>query len=207
MNADANDDRVIGGAGNDTLNGGADEDRVEGGEGDDRIDGGKGSDRLLGGAGDDYIGERVSAEDERMEGGDGDDYIFSAGGNDRVLLGGAGNDVLKGGLQIPTRDNIDQFGDGITDGGTGNDIVLGGGANDLIFGGDGDDSLYGGARLDRYDCGPGNDVAYVENTLEGAFATLARLREDRHRRPVGERSELRRPQRRRARRQGHRLRR
>ena len=68
------------------------------------------------------------------------------------------------------REGADQFGDGISDGGPGNDIVLGGGANDVVRGGDGDDALYGGPRLDVYDCGAGNDVAYVENALEGAVA-------------------------------------
>jgi Ca2+-binding RTX toxin-like protein len=64
----------------------------------------------------------------------------------------------------------DQFGDGISDGGPGSDIVLGGAANDRVSGGDGDDRLYGGAGVDAYDCGPGNDVAYVENALEGSVA-------------------------------------
>src|SRR5207237_4638829 len=62
-------------------------------------------------------------------------------------------------------------GGGRADGGPGNDIVLGGGSNDFVFGGDGDDALYGGGRLDAYDCGAGNDVAYVENALEGTYAS------------------------------------
>jgi hypothetical protein len=33
--------------------------------------------------------------------------------------------------------------------------------------------LYGGARLDIYDCGPGNDVAFVEHALEAAIAARA----------------------------------
>jgi Ca2+-binding RTX toxin-like protein len=90
-----------------------------------------------------------------------------------VILGGPGNDVLFGGRQIPAREGADQFGDGISDGGPGNDIVLGGNANDRVSGGEGDDRLYGGARTDLYECGPGNDVAYVENFAEGAFAAAA----------------------------------
>jgi hypothetical protein len=30
--------------------------------------------------------------------------------------------------------------------------------------------LYGGPLLDLYDCGPGNDAAYVENVLEQTVA-------------------------------------
>jgi Ca2+-binding RTX toxin-like protein len=71
---------------------------------------------------------------------------------------------------VPAREGADQLGDGVSDGGPGNDIVLGGGANDRLQGGDGDDVLYGGARLDLYECGAGNDVAYVENALEGTVA-------------------------------------
>jgi Ca2+-binding RTX toxin-like protein len=126
---------------------------------------------LVGGVGNDFIAERLSAAEERVDGGPGDDYIFTTGGTDRVILGGEGNDVVRGGRQIPAREGADQFGDGRSDGGPGNDIVLGGGADDFVFGGDGDDALYGGARLDAYDCGAGNDVAYVENALEAAYAT------------------------------------
>ncbi len=78
---------------------------------------------------------------------------------------------MRGGAQKAAREGADQFGDGVSDGGAGNDIVLGGGANDVMTGGDGDDVLYGGPRLDAYDCGAGNDTAYVENTLEGTFAS------------------------------------
>ena len=88
-----------------------------------------------------------------------------------MIHGGDGNDVIRGGAQPSNLSNADQFGDGISDGGAGNDIVLGGGGHDRINGGDGDDKLYGGALADAYDCGAGNDVAFVENTLEGQYAS------------------------------------
>ncbi len=88
-----------------------------------------------------------------------------------MLRGGAGNDVVHGGAMPANLSGADQFGDGISDGGAGNDIVTGGGAHDVLVGGDGDDILYGGALLDAYDCGAGNDVAFVENALEGQVAS------------------------------------
>ena len=48
--------------------------------------------------------------------------------------------------------------------------MIGGGAADFVRGGDGDDIVYGGALPDRIDCGAGNDVAVVENELEGNLA-------------------------------------
>lgn len=95
--------------------------------------------------------------------------LVGSAGDDRL----DGNDVLLGGRQRPEREGADQFGDGISDGGPGNDIVLGGGASDRVSGGAGDDRLYGGARTDLYECGPGNDIAFVENAAEGFFAAAA----------------------------------
>ena len=63
-----------------------------------------------------------------------------------MIRGGAGNDVLRGGPQVPARENADQLGDGLSDGGPGNDIVLGGGAPDVILGGDGDEAMSGAPR-------------------------------------------------------------
>ena len=152
--------------------------------------------------GNDYIFERSADDIENILGGDGDDYICTSGGTDRTIFGGAGNDVIRGGPQNPIREGADQLGDGVSDGGAGNDIVLGGGAADIVKGGDGNDILYGGAMVDRLDCGAGTDLAVVESALEGQIAASLGCERDRHRRPLGERRELRRALRHAAPRQG-----
>jgi Ca2+-binding RTX toxin-like protein len=94
--------------------------------------------------------------------GGGNDSYYGGAGIDRIL-GDAGNDTLTG------EDNRDSI-----HGGSGNDVIFGDGdtdtlygddGNDTFYGGDGDDVIHGGAGVNGYDCGPGNDVIYV-NTYD-----------------------------------------
>ena len=59
---------------------------------------------------------------------------------DDIVLGGAGNDLLNGGLGV--------------------DSVLGRAGNDTLLGGAGNDRLYGEAGSDKMEAGTGNDYAY-----------------------------------------------
>ena len=127
---------------------------------------------MFGGSGHDYIFERISAEIEHIDGGDGDDYIFTSGGTDRTIIGGAGNDVIRGGPQIPARENADQLGDGVSDGGAGQRHRARRRRG----------RLRPGRRRRRHPlrrraasiastAAPGNDAAVVENALEGSLAS------------------------------------
>ena len=122
--------------------GGTDEpETVLGTEGDDRCAGRGGDDDVEGRGGDDLL-----------EGGTGNDRIFGRFGID-VLRGDDGDDELEGGRG---RDRLD--------GGAGNDQLNGGYHRDRVAGGDGDDRVIArGGGTDRIDCGPGNDIAYVDS--------------------------------------------
>jgi Ca2+-binding RTX toxin-like protein len=130
---DANEDRVLGGAGNDRLfgswrayfgandrdwlSGGPGDDQLLGHEGDDTLEGDSGSDIVLGDVGDDFLFAGSKA-----------DYamIFTVGGSDfdaNTVQGGAGKDLVVGSA--------------------GSDALSGGNDDDLIFGGAGNDEIRG----------------------------------------------------------------
>lgn len=81
----ADDDTLVGGAGNDSLLGGGDDDVLLGGEGLNTLLGETGDDQIDGGGAADNLG-----------GGSGDDTLNGGGGAD-VLSGGAGEDLIWGG--------------------------------------------------------------------------------------------------------------
>ena len=80
VEADAGDDRVLGGMNSDTVHGGAGSDTVWGGDGSDKIDGGDDADLLWGQAGLDTLA-----------GGLGNDTVSGGSGRD-IMSGGFGND-------------------------------------------------------------------------------------------------------------------
>jgi Ca2+-binding RTX toxin-like protein len=146
--------RVYGGTGNDTLTG----------HGRDVLYGQDGSDHLSGGGG--VYGEGAF-------GGAGNDTLTSCG---YTCHGGAGNDVLYGGLsesdpQYPDYGNS-LYGDDGNDtvygnagadrveGGRGNDRLYGGSGADRIYGNSGNDLLHGGSGSDFLSGGPGTDRVY-----------------------------------------------
>ncbi len=91
------------------------------------------------------------------------------------MRGGEGNDVIRTGSAPDglVNSNGTPAPDGIIDGGPGNDIIIAGPSEDRLAGGEGDDLLFGGLNgtvPDTYDCGPGNDYAFVENPDEAVIA-------------------------------------
>ncbi len=141
------------------------DDSLDGGAGSDLLLGGGGKDVLLGGTGDDVIygDQYVDAAssisitfhgDDYIEGGAGSDHVFGDGGNDK-LLGGDGNDTLRGGA-----------GDDMIDGGVG--------LQNTLVGDDGNDFIISSGGLAYYSFdnasgGAGHDVYQVN---EGAWLSL-----------------------------------
>lgn len=155
----ANDDVLVGGAGNDTILGMSGADQMSGGGGNDKLFGGSGNDTLNGGVGDNL----VSA-------GSGDDHIVAGGGNDNVI-GGAGFDTIDfsgaaGGVIVDlAHHSAAGFGTDMISGVEGvvgsnfsdvlsgdktDNAIDGGAGNDLIRGGKGADTLTGGAGDDTF---------------------------------------------------------
>ena len=160
MDGGANDDTLLGGAGNDKLTGGAGTDTLNGGEGNDKLDGGKGDDTLLGGEGNDTL--KGGAGNDALDGGVGNDVLQGGAGTD-VLNGGEGNDQLDGGA-----------GNDTLNGGAGNDTLVGGAGNDTLDGGFGNDVLKGGAGDDTFNASDGNDLMFGgkgDDTFNFANAT------------------------------------
>ena len=114
----ADDDRLIGGAGDDTLNGRSGNDTLIGGAGNDSMNGGWGNDTLRGMGGNDTL--HGGYGDDSLDGGSGNDWLNGVTGNN-TLNGGAGNDNLIG-L-------------------SGNDSLIGGAGNDMLYGGSDADSF------------------------------------------------------------------
>jgi Ca2+-binding RTX toxin-like protein len=113
---------------------------IGGTAGADRLAGTRGNDVIVGGAGNDRI--RAGAGNDLVCGGPGNDRIFGGPGNDRIF-GGPGNDVLFGG--------------------PGNDRIYPGPGRDHVFAGPGNDFIYSvDGQPDVIDCGPGHDVAIVD---------------------------------------------
>jgi Ca2+-binding RTX toxin-like protein len=199
---------VRGGQGRDVLDTRGGADVLRGDKNSDSLFGGDGDDLYHGNAGNDEISEYSTYEEPDVAG-DGDgftgrdivyagvgaDYVETARGND-VIYAGPGSDRCEG-----ADDCVMLYGD------TGNDTIYGGDGDDDMEGEQGDDRLYGQTGddfidaeddesvggTDYVDCGPGNDVAEVneddtvvncETVLTFPIPTeepplLERLREDR----------------------------
>lgn len=182
-------DELFGGPGDDVLDGGSGRDRVDCGPGEDvvainspgerallknceEVQDGSGvlyrrcteagtevAEMMLGTDGDDTCSGGLGDDD--LEGAGGDDILKAGPGNDRLfgrfgrdlLRGEAGNDELEGGRGVD-----------VLHGGAGDDQLNGGYGRDRLFGGTGRDRLTArGGGLDRLDCGPGRDVAFVDS--------------------------------------------
>ncbi len=118
LSGDANDNLIIGGAGNDVIVGLSGADNLSGGAGEDALIGGEGADILLGEGDEDTL--FGGGGDDMLYGGQDVDLLYGNNGND-TLYGGQGEDVLKGGE-----------GNDTLNGGTGNDILKGGAGNDKV---------------------------------------------------------------------------
>jgi hypothetical protein len=151
------DTNLNGTAGDDTISGLGGNDRINGLGGNDVLDGGPGSDDLAGGSGRDAVSYATAAapvvvtiDDLANDG--------TAGEQDNVqtdvedLFGGAGNDRLTGSAGANT-----------IDGGPGADRIIGGAGGDALFGGEGDDRIESlDGRVDRVECGPGDDAVIAD---------------------------------------------
>jgi Ca2+-binding RTX toxin-like protein len=162
MRGSDRDEQVEGRSGNDLMYGGGGTDRMSGGFGMDTIYGSQGNDIIF----DDDNGDRLYGEA-------GNDELAVDGADGRshgvYLNGGAGDDRITG-----------THGSQKMDGGEGNDLMAGSNGRDEILGGDGDDIILSNfgplnrieAEMnpyvtlpdhskDKIDCGPGNDIAWV----------------------------------------------
>jgi hypothetical protein len=150
------DDVLRGTPGADTLSGGAGNDRLSGDRGDDILAGGSGNDDLSGGPRADAVvysdaaSVRVTLDDLANDGPPGEqdnvqidiETVYGSRGADRL----SGNDA-----------------DNVLDGGDGDDVIDGSGGDDQIFGAAGADRLLArDGRLDRVDCGEGEDIAILD---------------------------------------------
>jgi Ca2+-binding RTX toxin-like protein len=104
---------------------------------------------------------------DNMNGKGGDDSTLRGFTGDDTILGEDGNDVIEGA----------QGNDKIS-GGNGDDLLLGDFDADTILGGNGNDRIIHGPALtgpdgskDRIDCGPGNDEAWINVSVDGDTAT------------------------------------
>jgi len=130
-------------------------DRLHGEEGSDTMEGMQGNDLL--------VGDRAGEEWQLVDG----EWVYDAslqqsGGvqdtHDDILIGGAGNDVLNGGLGDDT--HVGGAGDDRINAGEGDDIASGGDGADQINLEDGADVGTGGLGADTIHAGAGNDVVY-----------------------------------------------
>ena len=126
-------DCLSGGTGRDDIFGGFSNDRISGGDGADELSGFQGNDLIRAGRGDDEVCD-YDQRDLNCYGSPFANYRPNLPDVDRVF-GGPGDDLLSAG---PGRDRIS--------GGTGNDLI-----NSLDV------------EVDRIDCGPGRDKAYIDN--------------------------------------------
>ena len=146
-------DEILGGAGNDSLDGGIGNDILHGGDGADRFEeyqgsggddayyGEGGSDvfnlqrpgeeiesiTIWGGAGDDYVSNNTGlyggpVSQLFVDGGDGNDSVGVGNVDSWAVNGGAGSDQL--GLGYVYRNSVLFFGEGVFDGGAGEDWVI-----------------------------------------------------------------------------------
>ena len=169
-------DSISGSSGADTLLGGAGRDTLVGGLGNDRLDGGDGLDDAVSyetltsgisvafNLGSALISVSLTETDqliniENVYGGSGADTLSGAGDSVAHLLsGGAGNDLLLGGLAA--------------------DTLLGGAGNDTVLASFGDDSLDGGAGTDVISYAGLSATQSVSMSFDGTSTILATLFED-----------------------------
>ena len=159
---EAGNDTIHGGAGDDIIDGGAGSGFLFGDEGNDELHAGLAGGEMHGGAGDDILygsevvdiaygdagNDRVlgyggndwlsgGSDEDILDGGAGDDTILGDGGGD-LLLGGPGSDTLygnnpSGGDDLAVDYGYGDFGTGLNEAGSGNDLLYGS-ALDLLFG-------------------------------------------------------------------------
>jgi Ca2+-binding RTX toxin-like protein len=149
-------DFIVGGDGYDTLIG-------EGG--DDRIDGGSENDQLYGdwaGWQGEAFGNTAAHGNDTLVGGTGNDMLMGNGGKD-TLEGGAGDDNLFGD-NYTNGGSFSGAGDDLLNGGAGSDELYGGGGKDELNGGTGSDYLAGGADDDSYRFDPANGTDVINDT-------------------------------------------
>jgi trimeric autotransporter adhesin len=164
-------------------------DRVEGLLGADLLEGDAGADTLLGGGGNDTL--TGGQGDDSLEGGTGDDvYSVDSAGDLIVELAGGGTDVVAASIDYVLGSELENLAlGGAALNGTGNALrnTITGNANDnwlrglggadLLVGEAGNDTLDGGGEGVGFDAdtmvgGLGNDVYYVDNTLDVAVEAL-----------------------------------
>jgi Ca2+-binding RTX toxin-like protein len=188
---------IQGGGGNDTIVAGPGFDLIEPGGGVDNVDGGPGSDTVsyrrfsapvvvdlrtgeatAGGDVDalvsitNAIGTRRHSD--RLIGDSENNRLNGAGGDRDELLGGAGDDVLRGGERFPSRppagDDDRLFGGAGNDwlrAGSGGDVLVGGPGRDTIQGQEGDDWIRAADGMkDIVHGGPDADRAMVDGQLD-----------------------------------------
>ena len=139
LRAKGGNDRILGTEENDIVNGNAANYTIVGARGEDLLQGGEDNDWSAAGEGEDLL-----------QGNDGDDYLF---------VGGAGNDVIRGGK------GVDEL-----IGNAGNDILIGEGHGDFLMGSTGADQFIlrgdmlakGATEADRIiDFNPGEDTIKI----------------------------------------------
>jgi Ca2+-binding RTX toxin-like protein len=132
---------------------------IRGTHGDDALTGTPSRDLILAKAGNDAVSGLGG--NDRIFAGWGDDVADGGIGNDRII-GGPGNDVLNG---SDGNDRIrGRHGNDNVDGGNGADRLFVGRGVDIENGGEGNDVLHALARdnqVDTLDCGPGQDVVWL----------------------------------------------
>ena len=117
-------------------------DKMFGTVGFDLMDGGGGNDRMYGLGGDDIM--FGDAGKDRVDGGAGEDFVFGYSGRD-TLVGGSGNDQLDA-VECETTQNCSP----------GPDTISAGDGHDVILAENG--------KIDRIECGAGDDIALVDST-------------------------------------------
>lgn len=163
---------ITGTEGNDTLRGSRDPDLTKGLDGNDDIRGSTGYDCLYGGTGrDDIFG---GFDNDNIYGGSGVDELSGFQGDD-LIRAGRGDDVVCDYDRLdlncygspfanyrPNMSDVDRV-----FGGPGDDQLSAGPGKDRISGGTGNDFFNSlDVEVDRIDCGPGRDVAYIDNRDE-----------------------------------------
>ncbi len=156
---------VVGGSGNDKIVGSAAGEALMGQGGNDTIDGGLGADWIRGGAGKDSADYQIRVEPLTLtlDGKSGNDGAVGEGDTlaDDLewVIGGAGNDVLRGG---PVADTLD--------GGAGDDDLDGLGGRDEVNGGPGADVVRSRDLLiDAIGCG-GDEDSVVGDLLDSLLS-------------------------------------
>lgn len=143
------------------------------------IEGNRGNDRIVL---DDTYGQIPRLH--QVAGGDGDDTLLGSTTADS-MVGGAGNDLIYGGLDEDSLEGGDGddtiygengndtitglVGNDVLSGGKGNDNLDGGDDNDVVYGDDGNDSILGGVGDDTLWGNNGNDTISGEDGEDVMF--------------------------------------